>query len=360
MGARLQHRCTLLVAIILAKDAYGLAHPSQTLLELGLSRDIILVALRAHLVHVRLLLCQRGELTLQLLDLLLEAARLRRGLVNLRHQLRDIILKLALFLLCLRNLLVAVCLLTRLAVSLRLQPADKLRDQSLDLGKRILVSGGSVAEHCSDARGELCQRRGVMLLCKLLDEGDDLRVCQVRASAQLRGLTLTQLEQGIALPHSTGRRRLQQLGGFGQDLELLRAGGHSCLVVCSGLHAVAVGQLERIFGACQVLVSTCKIGLGHGLGLLGSGQRRLFRCRILVVRRDLVFQGLLQHLVVVLGACLRFAQVAQLLLRLLLEILENIKDAGAVSLVDRRRRSAQRLIVGLSLGIGPLTGLHQG
>ena len=89
----------------------------------------------------------------------------------------------------------------------------------------------------------------------------------------------------------------------------------------------------------------------------------LLICEILLVGRFLVFQALLQHVVIVLRVGLSLPQVSEFGLRLVLEILGHIDDAGAVGLVDRGGRGTKGRFVGLGGGLvtGPvrLLRLHK-
>mmetsp|Transcript_111135 Transcript_111135/g.227477 ORF Transcript_111135/g.227477 Transcript_111135/m.227477 type:complete len:244 (+) Transcript_111135:1222-1953(+) len=126
-------------------------------------------------------------------------------------------------------------------------------------------------------------------------------------------------------------------------------------MVCCRLHATCVGGLEGSLRRCKLLPGLGEVGLGPGLGLCGNGLCRRFLALVLLIRRPLVLQGLLQHRVVVLRVHFRLPQAGELLLRLILQVLKCVQDAGALRLVDRSLWRTQFAVL-----VAALVGLHEG
>merc|ERR1719253_1661841 len=138
-GLLLLHERGRGAAVVLAEDAERLAHAGQAELEVGRGNLVVRVLLAADLVHLGLLLGQLGQLLLELLDLLLELRGLGGGLVDLGRHLRDVVLELLLLGGGLGHLLVAVGLLGRLLLGLRLELGDHVGDEALDLAEDVRV-----------------------------------------------------------------------------------------------------------------------------------------------------------------------------------------------------------------------------
>ena len=195
--------------------------------------------------------------------------------------------------------------------------------------------------------------RRVVRLGQLIHQGDDLDLGEVGVRAQGRA----DLQQRVGLLNGAAGALGKDLLGIGDDLQLGRAVRDGLLVVRGGLHAVAVGRLERLLRVRQVLLGDHEVALSGGLGLLRGGLGALLLVHLLGVRGDGVLQGLLHHVEVVLGLGLSLAEVRQLALGLL-HVLKDVHDAAALGLVDLRGRRAHLLV--LSVVGGGLTGLHEG
>mmetsp|Transcript_89808 Transcript_89808/g.242592 ORF Transcript_89808/g.242592 Transcript_89808/m.242592 type:complete len:269 (+) Transcript_89808:711-1517(+) len=261
-------------------------------------------------VHLRLRLRECRQLVLQFLHLRLELGGLRIGLVNLRAQLRDVVVELGLLGLRLGRLFIAICLLAGLRAHLLLELRNHVRNEILHFAERV---SASELNDGGDARGELGQSGRVVGFREPLDQDDDFGLTQIGAAVQL--------EEGIALRHRACAGLLQDLLRLGQRLQLLPAGEHGLLVVRSDLHARGLAGREGLHGVRQLLLAHLQVTLIASLGLLGRGLGRLLIAHVLVVHTHLVLQGLLQHLEVVVGVDLGLAEVAQLALRLLLQVL---------------------------------------
>mmetsp|Transcript_82130 Transcript_82130/g.171945 ORF Transcript_82130/g.171945 Transcript_82130/m.171945 type:complete len:396 (+) Transcript_82130:1057-2244(+) len=192
------------------------------------------------------------------------------------------------------------------------------------------------------------------MLRQALHHGHNLGPAEVGASLELK--------EGIALGHSARAGLLQDLLGLGQCLELLRSGGQSLLMVSSNLHAGGLSGLKGRSGISQVLLGHLEVACGSGLCLLSCGLGGLLLLEILVVGCHLVLKGLLHHLEVVLAGGLSLAQLAQLALGLLLQVLEHVHDAAALALVDGRLGGLEFHVVLLlvSLALALALGLHEG
>mmetsp|Transcript_75552 Transcript_75552/g.191099 ORF Transcript_75552/g.191099 Transcript_75552/m.191099 type:complete len:202 (-) Transcript_75552:183-788(-) len=127
-------------------------------------------------------------------------------------------------------------------------------------------------------------------------------------------------------------------------------------MVCGHLHARGVRGSQLLLGIRQVLIGHLQLTLRVGLGLLGFRLTRLLILHVLLIRRCLGIQGLLQHLVVVLRIDLCLAQLAQLSLGLVLHVLQNLHNASTVRLVClSSRRTKLRVVL-----FGTLMSLHEG
>mmetsp|Transcript_106325 Transcript_106325/g.266335 ORF Transcript_106325/g.266335 Transcript_106325/m.266335 type:complete len:217 (-) Transcript_106325:351-1001(-) len=127
-------------------------------------------------------------------------------------------------------------------------------------------------------------------------------------------------------------------------------------MVCGHLHARGVRGSQLLLGIRQVLIGHLQLTLRVGLGLLGFSLTRLLILHVLLIRRCLGIQRLLQHLVVVLRIDLCLAQLAQLSLGLVLHVLQNLHNASTVRLVclSSRRTKLRALL------FGTLLSLHEG
>mmetsp|Transcript_55694 Transcript_55694/g.145254 ORF Transcript_55694/g.145254 Transcript_55694/m.145254 type:complete len:232 (-) Transcript_55694:300-995(-) len=123
-------------------------------------------------------------------------------------------------------------------------------------------------------------------------------------------------------------------------------------MVCGHLHARGVRGSQLLLGIRQVLIGHLQLTLRVGLGLLGFRLTRLLILHVLLIRRCLGIQGLLQHLVVVLCVGLAFTQVAQLALSLVLHVLQDLDNASALRLVHLGSRCPKlRVLVLRSLPV---------
>mmetsp|Transcript_94219 Transcript_94219/g.304936 ORF Transcript_94219/g.304936 Transcript_94219/m.304936 type:complete len:569 (+) Transcript_94219:566-2272(+) len=341
---RLHKRCGA-SAVVLAEHLQGLAHAAEAEFEVGLSDLVVRVRLHADLVHLGGTLSELAELIFQLKNLRLQLGGLRGGLVYLGGQLSNVVVEFCLLRLGLGHLLIAVRLLVGLLGHLLFQLRNHVRDERPDLSERVLAAE---LDNHSDAGGELGESGGVVGFGELLDDGDDLGLAEVSAALHL--------DEGIALGHGAGARLLEDIHGRGQRLQLLAAGGHGLLVVGSDLQAGAPARLHRLLRVRELLPRNLEVARGAGLGLLRRGLAGLLLIHVLVVGGELILQGLLEHLEVVRVGVLGLAEVAELTLGLLLQVLQDLQDAAALALV---RRGGRRAELGV-LVLGALLGLHEG
>mmetsp|Transcript_59377 Transcript_59377/g.193736 ORF Transcript_59377/g.193736 Transcript_59377/m.193736 type:complete len:468 (-) Transcript_59377:870-2273(-) len=271
--------------VVLANDAQGLANSIQAKFEVGLCGSVVGVRLKSDHVHLGLLLRQRPELGLQNLHVLFELCGLGSCLVDLGGQLGDVIVQLALLGLRLRHLLITVTLLVGLAASLFLQLGNHIRNEALDFAENILAVRSTEPRHSTDARGQLSQRRRVMLPCQVLHQGDHLGAHQVGAALhpEPRQGGRVELQQRVALRHSARRRLDKDLLRLCDSLQLLGARCDSGLVVCSNSHASRMSSGKHIIGAREVFLGHLQISLGGCLALLGLRLSRLLGVNVLGV-----------------------------------------------------------------------------
>mmetsp|Transcript_55699 Transcript_55699/g.145274 ORF Transcript_55699/g.145274 Transcript_55699/m.145274 type:complete len:291 (-) Transcript_55699:720-1592(-) len=288
--------------------------------------------LASDFIHLCLPLHQDREFGLQLLHLGLEPCRSRSGLVDFGGHLGEVVVQLPLLCLGLRHLLVAICLLRRFASSLIFQLCDHVRDQCLHLGEGILPSGRAEAEDSRNARGQLRKCRRVVFLGQPLDQGDDFHVGEVGTCAQTRcdSSATLELKEGVRLINSSGCSARQQLLGFRNHGKLLLTGSVCGLVICRGLHAIGIRELEPLLAVSDVLDCLGKVALGCSFRLGGSCFGGFLIIQIIVVGCNLIFKRLFQHLVVMFCVGLGLTETAQLLLCLLLQILEDLDDVVAM------------------------------
>eukprot|EP00972_Heterocapsa_arctica_P035965 5291419-Heterocapsa_arctica.AAC.1 len=124
------------------------------------------------------------------------------------------------------------------------------------------------------------------------------------------------LEEGEALAAGAGGGRLEDLLGHRNGGELLGAGLDGGLVVRGGRHAAGLGRRELVLGGRKLLGGRVEIAHSRDLALLSGGLGGRLLVLVRAVRLDRVHEGLLQHVVVVLGVGLSRAQVPELALGL--------------------------------------------
>lgn len=90
------------------------------------------------------------------------------------------------FLICFSQLLVTVCLVSRLLASLFQETLNHIRDHCLDLGERILACASPLTHHTRNLCSQLREARRVLLVGQFTNEIDHLEVGKVLNGVQAK------------------------------------------------------------------------------------------------------------------------------------------------------------------------------
>mmetsp|Transcript_19658 Transcript_19658/g.29422 ORF Transcript_19658/g.29422 Transcript_19658/m.29422 type:complete len:446 (-) Transcript_19658:61-1398(-) len=334
------------LGVVLGQDLEGQLHALQALLKIGLALSVEFLLRSTDLVHLSLRGSHGGKRLLKSGDLLLELSGLGGHLVHLCGKLFDLGCFLGLLLRRFLQLLVTISLVGCISSGILLQLGDELRNEVLHLGEGVgLACDAAALDDGGEALGQEAQSLRVIATGKVADSAHDFEDCQVRARAQ-RG---DRLEEGCAIAEGSSAvgGLLDCRLGLSESLELLApALGLLLVVLCLG-EALLVQVCLGLRVGLQVLGGGSEVPLGCGLGLGSSCGSLLGLGKVLVGELDLVFQGLLQHFVVVEVGGLDLPGLGQVLLSRVQKLLQGLDDAAALGLVDLGSGSAQGLQVGL-------------
>mmetsp|Transcript_79473 Transcript_79473/g.256937 ORF Transcript_79473/g.256937 Transcript_79473/m.256937 type:complete len:258 (+) Transcript_79473:808-1581(+) len=247
-----------------------------------------------------------------------------------------------------RQLLVAPSLLGRILRSLILQLLDHVLDEALDLCEDIFAELGARADGGGHKHGQLSQLGRLLLAREVADEARNLELREAGARRDAGGgLHQGDLVQAIAEGVGTTGHLIDGLLRGSESLQLLTAALRLRLEVLRLGHARLV-QLSLGLGVCsQILGCGLEFAFGRGLRLAAASQALLGLAHILIPELDLVLDGLLEHLEVLLVRGLRLPDVAQLCLGLVQQALQGLDNVAALTLVNGCRRRSQ---IGVVLG----------
>mmetsp|Transcript_36674 Transcript_36674/g.80121 ORF Transcript_36674/g.80121 Transcript_36674/m.80121 type:complete len:323 (+) Transcript_36674:474-1442(+) len=307
------------LAVVVLQHLDGHLHGLDSGLVVSSRLSVLLVFLTALLVHLGLRLVQSSQLRLQRGDLLGSFRDGGLSLVDLGLQLGNHSLVVLLLRSGLLGLLGAPLVLLGISLGFLGQLVQHVTDQTLDLGEHILL-GRSTGCDLSEHHGQ----RHVLLVATQLSQRSQSAVDRVILGPG----GCRQLQKTVRSTSCSSGLLLNYLLGCGQRLQLILAIRNTRLVIRGLLHTVGLDLSQRVAVRGCILLRLLKIRLRVSLQLAMASQLAASTGDLLVLRLQLIGQGLLQHVEVELSFGLSLLAVSALALSFFEQIAQQIQNGS--------------------------------
>mmetsp|Transcript_42430 Transcript_42430/g.102154 ORF Transcript_42430/g.102154 Transcript_42430/m.102154 type:complete len:233 (+) Transcript_42430:277-975(+) len=229
-------------------------------------------------------------------------------------------------------------MLLRVSLGFLRQLAQHIADQTLHLGKHVLLGRSP-----SRDLGQHHRQCHVFLVPSQLSQRGQSAVDRVILGAG----GCRQLKEAIGTASRSSSLLLDDLLGRRQCLELILAVCYAGLVIRGLLHAVGLELGQSVAVGGGILLGLLEVRLCVCLQLTVARELASGSCDLLVFGLQLIRQGLLEHVEVELRLCLGFLAVGTLPLGLLEQIAQQVQDrcSSRMSLVSGSLRSLLQLIL---------------